>query len=427
MMNLKGMTCALGVLFLVSSCTDGEVEEVNSGTEITFNTRVSRASVATTGNLSEFKVWAEADNYPSMIIDGEIAAKKAGQSFFSLDRSPVWPPEVNSIKFWAVAPTGINPDVTVASQSLKGFRPDADITKQQDLITAYKLQQRSEGTTGISLKFNHALSQIVVRAREAGGDNETKRIKIKGAWIVNVRPQGDIVKTDVEEDNYISWSVDNNVGKVMYGTTFARPVELGHVNKPLLDYNEGSAETSFNMMLVPQTLDRWNISDDSQKETNPSGGAYILLLCRVEAVHSGGVHQGATVDEPVRPSDDQKSHTHQMFPFTNAFDEYEYGYTCVPVDTEWKPGKKYVYNLDFCGSSAGAGIYPPDGGLTGLPESETNGDNTYTYVKDRPADKKAGDPVLDSPIVFNVTVTDWEDVPWTNGTQSEETSEVSGD
>ncbi len=427
MMNLKGMTCALGVLFLVSSCTDGEIEEVNSGTEITFNTRVSRASVATTGNLTEFRVWAEADNYPSMIIDGEIATKKAGQSFFSLDRAPVWPPEVHSIKFWAVAPTDIKADVTVTSQSIKGFKPDVDITKQVDLITAYKLQQRSEGTTGISLKFDHALSQIVVRAKEAGGDNETKRIKIKGAWIVNVRPQGDLAKTGAETENNLLWSVDKNVDKVMYGTTFARPVELGHVLNPLLDYSEGSAAASFNMMLVPQKLDQWNISDDNQKETNPIGGAYILLLCRVEAVHSGGVHEGATTNEPVRPSDDKKSHIHQMFPFTNAFDEYEYGYTCVPIDTEWEPGKKYVYNLDFCGGSAGAGIYPPDGSLTAMPESETNGDYTYTYVKDRPADKKAGDPVLDSPIVFNVSVTDWDDVPWTNGTQAEETSEASGD
>ncbi len=60
------------------------------------------------------------------------------------------------------------------------------------------------------------------------------------------------------------------------------------------------------------------------------------------------------------------------------------------------PGKKYVYTLEFCGRNSGAGVYPPEPLPDGIPEGEK-----------RPDDKRPGDPVLDDPITFSVTVSDW--------------------
>ena len=405
MMHLKSMTFALGVLFLVTSCTDGETDEIRNVTEITFNTRVSRATVTTTGSLKDFKVWADADNYSSMIIDGEVATKKEGQSYFSLDNPKIWPPEVHAIRFWAVSPSEISADIITTSQSIKDFAPDIDITKQIDLVTAYTRQERSSGTTSIPMKFKHALSQIIIRAKEAGGDNETKKILIKGAWIVNARSQGSLVCTDDSDNNYMSWNVPVSADKKVYGAEFDAAVELTHEFRSLLDYNKATGSGT-NMMLVPQQLDTWNINDDVEKVSNSNKGAYILLLCRVEAVHNGGVHEGEQSGS-VKPG--TISHTHQMFPYTERFDESEYGFTCVPISSNWEAGKSYVYNLEFCGAYAGAGIYPPVGDLAGMP------DGGGSYVKTLPADKSVGDPVLDSPIIFDVNVTPWDERPWTPG------------
>lgn len=73
-------------------------------------------------------------------------------------------------------------------------------------------------------------------------------------------------------------------------------------------------------------------------------------------------------------------HVHQMFPLKDnetTFNENLYGYVCVPISTEWLPGKKYIYTLEFCGQESGAGIYPPEDDMTdlGLP---TGGDGKNT-------------------------------------------------
>ena len=80
------------------------------------------------------------------------------------------------------------------------------------------------------------------------------------------------------------------------------------------------------------------------------------------------------------------------------YDEKAYGYSCVPIEGNWEPGKKYVYTLEFCGKDSGGGQYPPEELPDGLPDD----------VPPRPDDKKPGDPVLDDPIKFSVTVSDWQ-------------------
>ena len=90
--------------------------------------------------------------------------------------------------------------------------------------------------------------------------------------------------------------------------------------------------------------------------------------------------------------------------------------------------RSYSYNLDICGASSGAGVYPPNIPTTTdavkayinklIPSSETEGDNTkIKVVTNRPDGKKVGDPVLEEPIKFNVTVSDWANAgsEWTDG------------
>ena len=84
--NYKALALGLGSVLLAASCSNDEIERVNQGPEVTFNTAVSRAANITTANLSEFKVWGQAVNYTSnMIINGQIAKKQKDQNYFKID------------------------------------------------------------------------------------------------------------------------------------------------------------------------------------------------------------------------------------------------------------------------------------------------------------------------------------------------------
>ena len=148
-------------------------------------------------------------------------------------------------------------------------------------------------------------------------------------------------------------------------------------------------------MLVAQEVSRYNFE-------NPNSGAYILLLCRVEAWHNGQIHQGESIGDLIDTSSQAGMHIHQLFPITETYNSEAYGYTCVPVDFDWKPGTKYIYNLEFCGHGSGAGVYPPNDfkNITNLPK-----DNNY--ITDIPSGKHPGNPVLDNPISFKVTIDSW--------------------
>lgn len=407
--NFKLLAVFLAGL-LATSCSNDETEAVNLGNEITFNTSVTRAADITTDNLDKFKAWAIWPKVSQTFIDGVVAQKKINESYFSFERAVFWPNDVNQLNFWAVAPSN-TPNVQISSEkkSISAFTPSSTLADQTDLIVAYTEAPRSDGTN-VTLKFKHVLSQIVVKAK-AGVDKaaETKTVKLKGVWIMNVKSKGDLSMTteqiseNDEEKNIAKFNWNANGDKIFYGREFTKIIDLDHDEASLLD----TGDTNSNMLLVPQQLDTWNINDDTDKTANASAGAYIVLLCRVEATHDGKLHD--VQSDPSVSQNDEK-HTHQMFPYTGTYNESQFGYTCVPINTNWEPGKKYVYTLTFCGQTSGAGIYPPSGDLTGLPKSSSD----INYITNMPSGKNIGDPVLDNPISFTVEVDTWDE-KWNNG------------
>lgn len=393
-MNIKITSLGLAGLLLATACSNDETQLIECGNEISFNTHVSRATETTTANLKEFKVWANATGFSSQrFIDGLIASKPEGKNYFTFENAVFWPQDVATLDVFAVSPASLTASVNANGPTVSNFTPATAAKDQADLVVAYSQANRSDGTN-ISLKFNHALSQIEVNATGGvTGVSETKHVWIKGAWLMNVCSSGTLAfDKDKATENYMNWSVGSV--KTKYGIEFTSVQALDHTSSPLL----ASGFESSNMLLVPQQLATWNLDDESDKIANASKGAYILVLCRVEARHPGKEHPGADGAVIV----DGDNHVHQLFPYTGKFDEEEYGYSCVPINTKWEPGKKYVYNLSFCGATSGAGVYPPTSDLAGLPDGDGK------YIKVIPADKKVGDPVLDNPITFTVDVATWE-------------------
>lgn len=387
--NVKLLEMVAMFSVALASCTNDELKEVYRGEKISFTTRMTRAAETNTGNLKEFKVYADVDGY-NMFINGEIA-KKNGDSYYT-DNSHFWPTDIEKMKFWAYAPTDIESAITSISQVFTDYTPDAEIATQKDFVVAYEEISRDQASgMVVPLKFHHALSQIEVNALCPSSD---KQVYIKGAWIMGVHSKGTLqFSADKKDQNYMSWTTNTELD-AHYGQEIT-PSLLGKEKASLLASTAGSS----NLMLVPQEVNGYKFATQEQSATP---GAYILLLCRVEAWHVGAAHPGTTNDPLIKQ--DKDKHIHQLFPYTAKYNDKEYGYTCVSVDVNWKPGTKYVYNLEFCGSRSGAGVYPPitkdDLETLGLPHEEID-------IVTLPDGKKAGDPVLDQPISFSVTVEDW--------------------
>lgn len=397
-LTLKPWLAVYASAVILASCSADTAEEINRGNEISFSTNVSRATETTLGNLQEFKVYADAEGYPTLFINGETAKKQSGTDY-RFDKSYFWPSDVEYMSFWAYGPTGdngitINAEFSGVSQSFSAYEPEDNKTvggtNHKDFVAAYTRKSHSEAPgMNIPLTFHHTLSQIIVRAKSAGGDSHI--VKVKGAWIVNAKNSGILsFNEDVEKyPNHMHWDL-TGAKTASYGVVRSEVATLNNTPASLID-----GTTS--LMLVPQTTDKITFDKTSGEKGTYTQGAYILLLCRVEAKHEGTDHPGSG---PIFTDD--KYHYHQLFPFNeNAFEHEQYGYTCVPIDINWEPGKKYIYTLEFCGKSSGAGVYPP---------KPVVGEGLFPDgVSDVPKDKKYGDAVLDNPITFTVDVAAWTD------------------
>ena len=129
-----------------------------------------------------------------------------------------------------------------------------------------------------------------------------------------------------------------------------------------------------NFMLLPQQLTAW---DGTASQT----GAYLSVLCRIYSVDGGN----EILLYPQPTDTDNK--------------DGKYAFSAVSIDTNWEPGKKYTYTLNFCDNGGGAGKRDPD------PDP------------DEPVDPDPGvdpgEPIL-GPITFTVTVDEWSDQPAVN-------------
>lgn len=412
-MNKKFIPLAFAASLIFAACSDDQTDVVNNGPEITFRTSVSRAQNIDKTNLKEFKVWAFANEVSSAntpFIDGLVAKQDPKDpDVFKFDHSIFWPSDITTLNFWAISPAeGLTVNHSSTTMSLDNYEPAAKPEDQLDVITAFEQVTRGGNSgTSVGLTFNHILSQILVSAKAGDGVSESRSVKVKGAWLVNIGTNATASRSSESgaNENKINWSTCGSTAAV-YGSYFTKEITLGKNALPFFDFKKDNVSTyKSNLLLIPQQLTAWD-------KTEAGSGAYILLLCRVEATHTGALHNGAS--DPMVQSG-TGNHTHQLFPHDGAatsFDPKAYGYACVPIGTNWETGKIYRYILDICGKNSGAGIYPPVTlpTLPGLP------DTPDIIIIPTPNPDKVGEPVLDYPITFKVTVNDWTDPEdWNSG------------
>lgn len=485
-MKFKSVSLAMLATVFAASCSNEEVVETNAnynGEPIDFTPSVAsptRAVATTLENLGDFNVFAKGIRsdlgtlFKTFMI-GEAKTDKTNakpavasrvslsteSGTWKLPNDVYWPSDVNTALFWAFSDrkidegcaenglcvtTGSVDFVETSGPQINNYKPlKADLKGeakntgwcdgdyQRDLVSAFIQQTKNPH---VSLNFHHLLSQVEINAvsKHSQKDEESRIVKIKGAWLVNVISSGSLDaqfkydQTKKEASDKPIWNNSSNVEQ--YGSIYSdndRRVPIA-VDKETAPLNVLGNEGHGNLMLIPQKREVW----DGTSETTT--GTYLLLLCRVDMGHKGAVVDGSAVSPTI-----DGIHYHQQFPVSSYYDEDAYGLTAIPVPVDWEMGKKYSYNLDICGENSGAGKYPPNVptgekdqadyfakfipgtlGTDYVINATTKPDPTKTnIITTKPEGKKVGDYVLDEPILFKITVNNWDEGDtWTNGNES---------
>ena len=466
-MKIKANSAAAFALMtgamLVTSCANDVETDINAdptGNALNFAPAVGHSTRATetdVTNLGDFAVVARGIHhdgiaYQSYLIGdeaaGEIATRvslasdnKSGT--WKLSRNVYWPSTLEKVMFFGYttlkngesSTNGVLGNATFGhdvnnNPVIGGFQPLkatafdgsgiwADGQTQKDLVIAFT---ETTKTINVPLQFTHALTQISIKAAQHEKlDNDNRIVKIKGAWIVNAAHKKDLTVSVGHDSNKKpvvtkSWAAPSGetLTTTTYGSFYNDPItlETDKDNKPAKDILRSS------LMLIPEDLTAWDC-----KSSNSNNGAYILLLCRVELEHNGTTHDQDANMEDIGVNEALKKHYHQLFPEnTQKYNANEYGFACVPLSSTWATdgmGKHYTYILNICGNGAGAGKYPPMSASELSALIPTDATNT-TAVTTIPSGKNVGDNVLDEPIQFSVTVSDWStetDSSWTDGTK----------
>lgn len=355
----------LGVLsvFLLASCSNDEVTEINQGEAIQFTAsagKAARSVITTTASINNFKVWAYTGDQTYM--DG-VEVTKTGDNW-SYGNLKYWPQEA-AVDFYSVNPTTYTVD---ANKQIVNFAVADEVANQIDLLYAANIGETKAAhkNAPVAVNFRHALSQIVFKAKVKEGSN--LKVKIDGVRIAQLEWKGTLtyptattVADATAANTWGTWANTRtaNENKKFYAAGITtQTIEAGQIKELT---TAGSGE----LLLMPQTLSPWTVGTDNTEKKS-----YFLVDCQI---WDGDV---------------------QLWPINDGTAE-----VAIPVsEITWAQGKKYIYTFIF---GEGGGYVPPTD-----PDDPTDPDPNDPTDPDDPDKPQPGDPVLVG-INFTVTVDDF--------------------
>lgn len=337
-----------GAALALAACSKDEPVSTNNGNAIDFRAAMqTRAAETTTANIAKFFVTAFDKNDANYFSDAEFVKEDA---YFISTPSYYWPSDGSELSFFAYSPSkgelGGTLTLSKGSKTLADFAPATAIADQKDFITGTATGSKSDESTGVALTFEHRLSQIELKAKNA---NEGYVFKVQGVRI------GKPVSKGTFDFGTSAWTLGTD--KVNYAVTYEGSEKTLTATAVSI-----MAEDGDNAMLLPQQLTAWDSEND---KTNDAEGAYLAV--KVQITTKDG---------------------YRVFP---AEADGEYDWVAVAIGTKWDAGKKYIYTLDF---TNGAGKVDPE-----KPVDPTDPDNP---------DNPGGD-IFGKAIKFTVSVSDWVD------------------
>ena len=260
----------------------------------------TRAAETTTANLTSFKAFSFLTDDSKNYMDGVTYSSASGE--WTTDAGTFYWPITGYLNFYSYAPEtpGSEGEVMVepSQQKITGFVPYATAATQQDFIYSKATGNLAQnGTSGININFEHALSEITVAAKN---DNSAYTVKVSGVKLGNITSKGDFTFPTIAGDA-ASWALGTE--KADYTTEWESATTLSSAISTL-----DASNTAF--MLIPQQL---------EGDTKAKDGSYIALKIKITMQGGQVIHDG-------------------------------WAYVAVP--TRWEMGKHYTYTVDF---TSGAG------------------------------------------------------------------------
>ena len=331
-----------------------------------------------------------------------------------------WPKSGGQLKFFAFSPsrtvmaadnkavenqTGVSyfnlinntTDITTLSgieYSLERVRVNPDISRQFDFITAEAAGERwKDFSNGIDLAFHHQMAQVELRAWGASGSYD---FEIAGVRIGNPVVEGTFVFSGaVTASN--QWLTEENPVKdkveYLYDNSQNTPDKIYNIN--YAEHNTVEDAGSIMglggcAMVLPTVNSKWPGLADSNITAVPysTDKMYFSVLMRVTDSATGrqlypyignpygimtvipyAVDKSGTVLARLyagEKEDEYFSDAALTRPYIVGEDVMvkEFGWAAVPVDVDWKAGKRYVYTLNY---TDGIGVHVPEDPLPGKP------------------------------------------------------------
>lgn len=343
----------------------------------------------TMSNFDKFNVTAVHADADYSFTDLEVT-KSSTTSTWGYDTgsdpsNPVykyWPLDNSAIKFYAYAPVTIKNNIT-SPDKLVAFQQVQHVVDQIDVLAAYATGNKSSNaSSGVTLKFRHALSQIEVKAKNSDATNY--KVKVLGVKLCRIGDTGNMdFQTNSNADP--TWgSQSGSQNFIKKGASIADAFELTAQAQNIMFGSD-------NFLMLPQQLTQWTGSDTDTQ------GAYLSVLCLIQKKNG--------------------SNWEQVYPVVEGTETPGlYGFSAVPIKTNWVPGHKYIYTLDFFGQGGGAGQIDPD---PTNPETKDGGsDNPDAPQSDGDIDTtpggsggKGGDPTVDTDtkpaVKFSIDIFEW--------------------
>ena len=319
----KSMFCvALASLVLATSCSQDDLQTAKfSQNPINLNAGLggqpistfaaakgkavkSRAVETTITNLGSFTMNAFQDGETNYMNNVEYTTSDNGSSWTTAAGKFFWPVE-GDLHLYGYAPAAPGTSGTFKidkdAQTLTDFVPFETAAAQQDFVYAKSTgNNATNGTTGVELNFQHALTEISVAAKNS---NTAYTVKVTGVKLGNVKTKGTFTFPSIA-NSAASWTLSDVAEDVgSYETIWSTATELSSSVSTLDEANVA-------FMLLPQQL---------EKSEKASEKAYLAL--KVNITMQGG--------KVIRD-----------------------GWAYIGLNTNWEMGKHYAYTLDF---SDGAG------------------------------------------------------------------------
>lgn len=325
-------------LVALASCSNEEVVDINKGDAINFRVAMgnganSRATETTTSNFAPNGITVNAYLSTGTYFEDAVFTAAADGKYTHTPEF-YWPKQ-DVLTFYAL-PYNVaayaSASISDAGIAFNSYAPAANVKEQQDLVASSATgssQTANVKDNGLALAFKHILSQIQVKAKNT---NSNYKFTIAGIKIGNVLEKGDCAFTtsadwaaasDAKLNGEYTVDLANNV-------VLSTALVDGTNDVEAFDIMDLTALGGAGAMLIPQDLSTAGRAWDGTKE-GLNSGAYLAVKLNITMTGTGLQIYPDPVDGATEPA---------------------FAYAYIPLDTNWVPGTKYVYTLDF---SKGAG------------------------------------------------------------------------